>query len=137
MNTGVAFIVHVNSAASSEAFSTLFLEFGSMLLVLGLLAMLARKLDISAIPFYLIAGLILGQGGFDVIEFGNSRELSAKSTFIDRMGLQDSAFKVADVLGCPRPDVSTQLDLLGPASVSVVLGADFTDCRQLHSERKN
>jgi monovalent cation:H+ antiporter-2, CPA2 family len=72
MNTGVAFIVHVNSAASSEAFSTLFLEFGSMLLVLGLLAMLARKLDISAIPFYLIAGLILGQGGFDVIDQSNS-----------------------------------------------------------------
>jgi len=58
----------VRAAASDPALPALFLEFGSMLLVLGLLAMLARKWDISAVPFYLVAGLIFGQGGFNVID---------------------------------------------------------------------
>ena len=58
----------VRTAASDPALPALFLEFGSMLLVLGLLAMLARKWDISAVPFYLVAGLIFGQGGFNVID---------------------------------------------------------------------
>lgn len=58
----------VGAAASDPALPALFLEFGSMLLVLGLLAMLARKWDISAVPFYLVAGLVFGQGGFNVID---------------------------------------------------------------------
>lgn len=48
--------------------SALFLEFGLMLLVLGLLTMLARKWDISAVPFYLLAGLMFGEGGIYVFE---------------------------------------------------------------------
>lgn len=62
----------VRSAVSDPSLPALFLEFGSMLLVLGLLAMLARKWDISAVPFYLVAGLIFGQGGFDVIDQSNT-----------------------------------------------------------------
>lgn len=56
-----------------ESLSALFLEFGLMLLVLGLLTMLARKWDISAVPFYLLAGLLFGEGGVYVFE--NSGEL--------------------------------------------------------------
>ncbi len=62
----------VGAAASDPELPALFLEFGSMLLVLGLLAMLARKWDISAVPFYLVAGLIFGQGGFNVIDQTNT-----------------------------------------------------------------
>ncbi|MCF8530960.1 MAG: cation:proton antiporter, partial [Candidatus Nanopelagicales bacterium] len=62
----------VRSAVSDPSLPALFLEFGSMLLILGLLAMLARKWDISAVPFYLVAGLIFGQGGFDVIDQSNT-----------------------------------------------------------------
>jgi len=62
----------VIAAASDPSLSSLFLEFGSMLLVLGLLAMLARKWDISAVPFYLVAGLIFGKGGFDLVDQSNT-----------------------------------------------------------------
>ena len=62
----------VGAAASDPALPALFLEFGSMLFVLGLLAMLARKWDISAVPFYLVAGLVFGQGGFNVIDQTNT-----------------------------------------------------------------
>lgn len=51
-----------------ESLSALFLEFGLILLVLGLLTMLARKWDFSAVPFYLLAGLLFGEGGIYVFE---------------------------------------------------------------------
>lgn len=51
-----------------ESLSALFLEFGLILLVLGLLTMLARKWDFSAVPFYLMAGLLFGEGGIYVFE---------------------------------------------------------------------
>ncbi|PJJ65059.1 cation:proton antiporter [Compostimonas suwonensis] len=42
----------------------LLIEVGALLLGLGLLARLANRIGISPIPFYLIVGLVLGQGGF-------------------------------------------------------------------------
>jgi CPA2 family monovalent cation:H+ antiporter-2 len=38
-------------------------ELGVLLLALALLAGLARRMDLSAIPFFLLAGLMLGEGG--------------------------------------------------------------------------
>lgn len=61
----------IRSAADPIAgteLATLFLQFGLMILVLGILAMVARRFDISAVPFYLLAGLGFGNGGFDVID---------------------------------------------------------------------
>ncbi len=39
------------------------LELGLMLLALALLGALARRIDLSPIPFFLLAGLVLGEGG--------------------------------------------------------------------------
>lgn len=42
----------------------LFLEFGLLLIGLGIITRVAHRFDFSAIPFYLLAGLVLGEGGF-------------------------------------------------------------------------
>ena len=51
------------AAAANEALFSVFLEFGLLLLGLGLLARLAHALSISPVPLYLIAGLFFGDGG--------------------------------------------------------------------------
>ncbi len=52
--------------------SLLLIEFGAIILVLGLLAAFASKFSISPIPFYLLAGLAFGQGG--VLDLETSKE---------------------------------------------------------------
>jgi CPA2 family monovalent cation:H+ antiporter-2 len=51
------------AAASADATLT-FIELGAVAIVLAVLARLAGRLGITAIPFYLLAGLAVGQGGF-------------------------------------------------------------------------
>jgi CPA2 family monovalent cation:H+ antiporter-2 len=43
-------------------------ELGVILLALAVLAGLARRIDLSAIPFFLLAGLMLGEGGIHDVE---------------------------------------------------------------------
>ena len=50
-------------AASTEESTALYLEFGFLLVVLGLLSRLAHRFGFSPVPFYLLGGLILGSGG--------------------------------------------------------------------------
>ena len=50
------------AAGSSEA-ALAFLEIGAVVLGLGLLARLASRIGITAVPLYLIAGLAFGEGG--------------------------------------------------------------------------
>ena len=52
--------------------SVLLIEFGAIVLSLGLLAAFASKFSISPIPFYLLAGLAFGQGG--VLDLETSKE---------------------------------------------------------------
>jgi CPA2 family monovalent cation:H+ antiporter-2 len=52
--------------------SLLLIEFGAIILVLGLLAAFASRFSISPIPFYLLAGLAFGQGG--VLDLETSKE---------------------------------------------------------------
>ncbi len=56
----------VAAAAAAEPFSRalLFIELGTVILGLALLARLASRLAFSPIPFYLLAGLAFGRGGF-------------------------------------------------------------------------
>ena len=49
----------------------LLIEVGAVLLGLSLLSRLADRISISAIPFYLLAGLAFGVGGFVPLEAGN------------------------------------------------------------------
>lgn len=53
----------VVAAASGDA-ALVFIELGAVALVLSILARLAGRLGITAIPFYLLAGLAVGEGGF-------------------------------------------------------------------------
>ncbi|MGH2723106.1 MAG: cation:proton antiporter [Actinomycetota bacterium] len=59
-------ILVVAAAAAAEPFSRalLFIELGTVILGLALLARLASRLAFSPIPFYLLAGLAFGRGGF-------------------------------------------------------------------------
>lgn len=50
------------AAAGGDA-DLIFIEIGAVALVLALLARLAGRLGITAIPFYLLAGLAVGEGG--------------------------------------------------------------------------
>ena len=50
------------AAGSSEA-ALAFIEIGAVVLGLAILARLAGRLGITAVPLYLIAGLALGEGG--------------------------------------------------------------------------
>ena len=44
--------------------SQLLIELGLVVVLLAVLARLASRLSFSAIPFYLLAGLTMGKGGF-------------------------------------------------------------------------
>jgi CPA2 family monovalent cation:H+ antiporter-2 len=63
--------------ATSDDVASLFIELGLVVLALGTFARLAHALTLSPIPFYLLAGLAVGEGGFadlhlseDFIELG-------------------------------------------------------------------
>ena len=51
------------AAGVAEGLPALFLEFGLLLLGLGILARIAHILSISPVPLYLVAGLFFGEGG--------------------------------------------------------------------------
>jgi CPA2 family monovalent cation:H+ antiporter-2 len=55
-------------AAGSEGLSLLLLELGMIVLGLSLLAVLAARLDLPAVPLFLLAGLAFGEGGLVAFE---------------------------------------------------------------------
>jgi len=55
--------VQVVASFADPALPKLFLEFGLLLIGLGIIARIARRFDFSAVPFYLLAGLVMGEGG--------------------------------------------------------------------------
>jgi CPA2 family monovalent cation:H+ antiporter-2 len=55
--------VILSAAAGGEA-ALVFIEIGAVALVLSVLARIAGRLGITAIPLYLLAGLAVGEGGF-------------------------------------------------------------------------
>lgn len=79
------------------------LELGVILLLLGLSANVAGRLGLSAIPFFLLAGLVLGEGGLH--EFGASVE------FIEAAG-ELGVLLLLLLLGLdsPRPSSPPQCD---------------------------
>lgn len=64
----------VPAAASPTVDATLLMEFGVLLVILGVLARVAHHFGFSAVPFYLIGGLVLGEGG--------AFNVDAQATFI-------------------------------------------------------
>ena len=55
-------------AAGSSEVALGFIELGALILILALLARLAGRFGITAIPLYLLAGLAVGEGGIVQIE---------------------------------------------------------------------
>jgi CPA2 family monovalent cation:H+ antiporter-2 len=55
-------MTHVLAAAGGDA-AVVFIELGAVAVVLSILARLASRLGITAIPLYLLAGLAVGEGG--------------------------------------------------------------------------
>jgi len=67
----------LSTLAASDDVALVFIELGLVVLALGTIARLAHALTLSPIPFYLLAGLAVGEGGFadlhlseDFIELG-------------------------------------------------------------------
>lgn len=62
-------------AASLATDPLVYLNSGALLLALGLLLLVTARLELSAIPFFLLVGLALGEGG--VLPVGVSTEIAS------------------------------------------------------------
>jgi CPA2 family monovalent cation:H+ antiporter-2 len=67
------------AAGTAEA-AVAFIEIGALVLVMAVLGRLAGRLQIPAVPFYLIAGLVVGEGG--VVDLRVSEEFISLSSEI-------------------------------------------------------
>lgn len=61
-------------AAGGDA-AVVFIEIGAVALTLSVLARVAGRLGITAIPFYLLAGLAVGEGGIAPLDISASSSL--------------------------------------------------------------
>jgi CPA2 family monovalent cation:H+ antiporter-2 len=107
----------------------LLLEVGAVLFLLGIIGGLARRFGFSPVPLYLLAGLVLGEGG--------AVSLDASSTFLQvgaelglvllllTLGLEFSAEEFADSMRRHIP--SGVLDLVLNAAPGAVAGWLLTD----------
>ena len=89
-----------------------FVELGAVFLGLGVLARVAHRLGISPIPFYLVAGLAFGKGGFAPIDVsGDFIRIAAEIgvlLLLFALGLEYSARELmVGVRGGARGDCST------------------------------
>lgn len=66
----------------------------------------------------------LRAAGYDVVYLGNARSPAKESVVLDRVGKQEIANRVANVLQIVR--VETQLDTARYLEVTVILGRDFS-----------
>ncbi|HEX6247134.1 MAG TPA: cation:proton antiporter [Nocardioidaceae bacterium] len=113
------------------------LELGIILLLLGLLANIAGRLGLSAIPFFLLAGLLLGEGGL--------HDLGASTGFIEAagelgvlllllmLGLEFSAAEFTTSMRRHAPSGVVDLVLNAPVGfvAGLLLGYDWQACLAL------
>jgi CPA2 family monovalent cation:H+ antiporter-2 len=89
-------------AATSMTGAVELVEIGGILLALGLIAYGAAKIGISAVPFFLVAGLLFGEGG--ITEFRMSQGFLESAAQIGALllllllGLEYSAREIADAM---------------------------------------
>ncbi|MFD5572414.1 cation:proton antiporter [Streptomyces cadmiisoli] len=106
----------------------LLIEFGSLLLGLGLLGRLSARLGFSAIPLYLLAGLAFGEGG--LLPLGASEEFIATGAEIGvillllMLGLEYTASDLVTNLKSHYPAglVDFALNALPGAAMALLLG---------------
>ena len=111
--------------------AALLLEIGGLLLGLGLLARLADRVEISPIPLYLVAGLVLGQISDEPLSFsGEVIEIGAQIGLVlllFMLGLEYTGDELAASLkgGLPSGAVDLALNLTPGLLAGLVLGWDL------------
>ena len=89
------------AAVASEGIADLLLEFGLVLFALGILGGLSRRLGVSPVPLYLLAGLALGEGevvGRGLNRFPAGRRSLGLILLLLTLGLEFSAEEFSSVL---------------------------------------
>ena len=105
-------------AAASEDAALVFIEIGAVVLVLAILARVAGRLGITAIPFYLLAGLAVGEGGI--------APLAVSADFIS-LGAEIGVLLLLLVLGLEYSAEELRLGLRGGAPAGMIdFAANFT-----------
>ncbi|NYI04327.1 cation:proton antiporter [Allostreptomyces psammosilenae] len=108
--------------------STLLIELGAVILVLGVLGRIAGRFGLSPIPLYLLAGLGFGEGG--LLPLGTSEEFTAVGAEIGvillllMLGLEYTAPELVDNLRTQYPSgiVDFLLNALPGALCALLLG---------------
>lgn len=111
--------------------TTLLIEVGALLFLLGLLGRLGRRIGLSPIPLYLLAGLLFGHGG--VFGFKASEEFFAVGAEIGvilllvMLGLEYSASELVGNLRAAAPAglIDGLLNALPGAAFALLLGWDW------------
>ncbi|MGN9774962.1 cation:proton antiporter [Micromonospora sp. H33] len=111
--------------------TTLLIEVGALLFLLGLLGRLSRRIGLSPIPLYLLAGLAVGHGG--VFEVKASEEFFAVGAEIGvilllvMLGLEYSAGELVGNLRSAAPAglIDGVLNALPGAAFALLLGWDW------------
>ncbi|WDZ86130.1 cation:proton antiporter [Micromonospora cathayae] len=111
---------------------TLLIEVGALLFLLGLLGRLSRRVGLSPIPLYLLAGLAVGHGG--LLEMHASEEFFAVGAEIGvilllvMLGLEYSANELVGNLRAAAPAglIDGVLNALPGAAFALLLGWDWT-----------
>ncbi|MDG4794840.1 cation:proton antiporter [Micromonospora sp. WMMD1082] len=109
-------------------FTNLLIQVGALLFLLGLLGRLGRRIGLSPIPLYLLAGLVLGHGG--ILELHASEEFFAVGAEIGvilllvMLGLEYSADELVGNLRSAAPAglIDAVLNALPGAAFALLLG---------------
>ncbi|WP_433530733.1 cation:proton antiporter [Micromonospora sp. CA-263727] len=109
-------------------FTSLLIEVGALLFLLGLLGRLGRRVGLSPIPLYLLAGLAFGHGG--ILELSASEEFFAIGAEIGvilllvMLGLEYSADELVGNLRSAAPAglIDAVLNALPGAAFALLLG---------------
>jgi CPA2 family monovalent cation:H+ antiporter-2 len=92
-------MVTVYQAAGDPETAALLAEVGGALLVLGLIAFLANRLKFSVVPFYLVLGLAMGEGGLIPVslseDFLNTGAQIGAIMLLLLLGLEYSSYDLA------------------------------------------
>ncbi|WP_320067257.1 cation:proton antiporter [Micromonospora sp. RTGN7] len=111
--------------------TTLLIEVGALLFLLGLLGRLGRRIGLSPIPLYLLAGLVFGHGG--VLPLAASEEFFAVGAEIGvilllvMLGLEYSAGELVGNLRSAAPAglIDAVLNAVPGAAFAFMLGWDW------------
>lgn len=116
---------------------TFLVELGVLLLALALLGALARRIDLSPVPFFLLAGLALGEGGVHDLEAAGAfvREAGEIGVLLllFMLGLEFSAAEFTATLRRHTGSGAVDLVLNAPVGfvAGLVLGYEWQACLAL------